>query len=108
MLHVLRCEDGLEYDLGPLAKGVYAVGPNDKFLVYVSSSGIVYATRIGDLHLSVLYNLVKEHIFTVFNKGVAPNFEVSFSGGIPIYRLILLEKNFDQKRMYDLPPGITH
>jgi len=24
VLHILRCEDGLEYDLGPLAKGVYA------------------------------------------------------------------------------------
>jgi hypothetical protein len=107
MLHIFRCEDELEYDLGPLAKGVFAVGPNNKFLVYIASSGIVYATRIGDLHFFVLYNLVKEHIFTVFNKGVAPDFDVSFSGGTPIYRLILLEKNYDQKRMYILPTRLT-
>jgi hypothetical protein len=108
MLHILRCEDGLEYDLGPLANGVYAVGPNDKFLVYVTIDGIVYISRIGEIYLNPLYDLAYEKIFTVFNKGVTPDFQVSFSGGTPAYRLILLEKNYDQKRMYDLPPRITN
>ena len=107
ILHILRCEDKLEYQLGPLAKGFFAVGPNDKFLVYVSVDGIVYAARIGDRYLNPLYNLGREHEFTVFNKRVAPNFVISFSGDGPIYRLILLEKNYDQKRMYELPVGIT-
>lgn len=107
MLHFLRCEDGLEYDLGPLAKGVYAVGPNDKFFVYVTVDGFIYAARIGDLRLLNLYNLRNEHIFSVFNKRVTPDFQISFVGEGPIYRLVLLEKNYYQKRVYDLPLRIT-
>jgi hypothetical protein len=107
MLHILRCEDGMEYDLGPLAKGVYAVGPNDKFLVYVTIDGFIYAARIGDLYMHNLYNLGYEHIYTVFNKKVAPDFKISFAGEEPIYRLVLLERNYDQKRVYELPLGIT-
>ena len=108
MLHILRCEDGLEYDLGPLPKGVYAVGPNDKFLVYVTIDGIVYASEIGDPYLYSLYNLRNEHIFTVFNKKVSPDFQISFAGESPLSKLVLLERNYDQKRVYDLPFGITH
>lgn len=107
MLHILRCEDGLEYDIGPLAKGAYAVGPNDKFLVYITIGGIVYASRIGEPHLNVLYNLAREHIFTVFNKGVAPDFKISFVDNTLNYKLVLIEWNYDQKRVYDLPTWIT-
>jgi len=108
MIHILRCEDGLEHDLGPLAKGFYAVGPNDKFLIYVTQGGQVYGARIGQSYLYPLLDLVTERIFTVFNKGVAPDFKISFSGEHPSYRLILLEKNYDQKRMYELPPRLTY
>jgi len=107
MLHILRCEDGLEYDLGPLAKGVYAVGPNDKFLVYVTIDGFVHASKIGDPYLYRLYDLAREHIFTVFNKSVAPDFKISFVGETPYFKLILLEKNYDQKRVYELPAALT-
>ena len=107
ILHILRCDDGLEYDLGPLAKGVYAVGPNDKFLVYITIDGFIYAARIGDLYLNNLFNLGREHEFTVFNKRVTPDFKISFAGEEPIYRLVLLEKNYDQKRVYELPLSIT-
>ena len=107
MLHILRCEDGLEYDLGPLAKGVYAVGPNDKFLVYVTIDGIIYASKIGDPYLYNLYNLRNEHIFTVFNKRVSPDFQISFAGESPLLKLVLLERNYDQKRVYALPSGFT-
>jgi len=108
MLHILRCEDGLEYDLGPLAKGTYAVGPNDKFLVYITSGGIVYAAKIGEPYLNGLYNLMRERIFTVFNKGAAPDFQISFVDGVLSYKLVLIENNYDQKRDYDLPTRITH
>jgi hypothetical protein len=108
ILHILRCEDGLEYDLGPLAKGVYAVGPNDKFLVYVTIDGFIYAARIGDPYMHNLYNLKNEHIYSVFNKRVMPDFEISFAGEWPLFKLVLLERNYDQKRVYELPPEITH
>lgn len=107
MLHLLRCEDGFEYDLGPLAKGVYAVGPNDKFIVYITSSGVIYAARFGDTQMQNIFNLAQEHIFTVFNKKVSPDFKISFVGEEPIYRLVLLERNYSQKRVYELPSWIT-
>ncbi len=107
MLHILRCDDGLEYDLGPLAKGVYAVGPNDKFLVYVTIDGYIFAARIGDPYMYNLYDLKYEHIYTVFNKRVTPDFKISFVEA-PTYKLVLLEKQYDQKRVYDLPSWITH
>ena len=107
MLHILRCEDGLEYDLGPLAAGVYAVGPNDKFLVYVTLTGVIYASRIGDRTLATLYNLAREHIFTVFNKQVTPDFVISIIGEDTVYKLVVIEKNYNQKRVYDLPSNIT-
>jgi hypothetical protein len=107
VLHILRCEDGLEYDLGPLAIGVYAVGPNDKFLVYVTLTGVIYASRIGDRTLSALYNLAREHIFTVFNKQVTPDFVLSIIGEEGFYKLVVVEKNYNQKRVYDLPSRIT-
>jgi len=108
ILHILRCEDGFEYDLGPLAKGVYAVGPNDNFFVYITISGFVYVSKIGETHMYNLYNLGREHEFTVFNKGVAPDFKISFVDGTFSYTLVLLEKNYDQKRVYELPTRFTH
>jgi len=108
MLHILRCEDGLEYDLGPLAKGIYAVGPNDKFLIYITVDGMVYGSRIGEKNLLGLFNLKREKIFTVFNMGVAPNFVISFTDGDPLYKLVLTEKNYNQKRPYDLPLRLTN
>ena len=107
-LHILRCEDGFEYDLGPLAKGIYSVGPNDKFIIYITIDGLVYGTRVGDPQLNRLYDLGREHIFTVFNKGVTPDFEVSFIGEALNYKLVLFEKNYYQKRVYNLPSWITY
>jgi len=108
MLHILRCEDGFKYDLGPLAKGVYAVGPNNKFLVYVTIDGYIYAAKIGDPYLYNLYDLTNEHIYSAFNKKVTPDFKVSIAAEWPFFKLVLLERIYDQKRVYDLPSGITH
>jgi hypothetical protein len=106
-LHILRCEDGFEYDLGPLAKGVYAVGPNDRFLVYVTIDGFIYASKIGEPYMYNLFDLAHEHIYTVFNKKVTPDFRISFAGEWPFINLVLLERNYDQKRVYQLPSWIT-
>ncbi len=107
ILHILRCEDGFEYDLGPLAKGVFAVGPNNNFLVYVTIDGYIFAARIGDPYMHNLFDLKYEHIFTVFNKKVSPDFKISFVGEWPFINLVLLERNYDQKRVYNLPSWIT-
>jgi len=106
MLHVRRCEDNLEYDLGPLAKGVYAVGPNGKFIIYVTHSGMLYATNIGNTRLSLLVNLRRAGSFVAFNKNVQPVFVISFYGEAPRYRLILTEKKYNQRRAFYIPPRI--
>jgi hypothetical protein len=106
-LHILRCEDGLEYDLGPLAHGTYAVGPNDKFLVYVTINGMIYASKIGDRHLVTVFNLTTERIFTSLNKKLNGDFKISFTGNELNYKLVILERKYDQKRVYDLPVTIT-
>jgi hypothetical protein len=108
IIHILRCDDSLEYDLGPLAKGVYAVGPNNKFFIYVTRTGIVYGSRIGNPYLYPLFNLKDEQIFTALNRGVEPDFHISFSDGNPTYRLVLSEWNYGQKRDYILQPTLTH
>ena len=107
MLSVLRCEDGLEYELGPLALGVHAVGPNNQFLIYAALDGVVYGIRIGQTTFRVLYDLQREGVFTALNKGIEPDFRLSFSFSDPIYYLIIIEKHYDQKRMYALPVWLT-
>lgn len=107
MLHVLRCEDGLEYDLGPLAQGAYAVAPNDKFLVYVTVDGMVYAAKIGNRYVVTVFNLKTERVFTVLNKKLNGDFQLSFTGNELNYQLVILERKYDQKRVYDLPVTIT-
>jgi len=103
MLHVLRCEDKLEYDLGPFAKGIYAVGPNLKFIVYATDNGYVYTAALGSKDLILVANLVREKKFAAINRGVRPYFVISFWGEAPHYRLVLTDKRFGQKFMYDLP-----
>lgn len=107
MLHILRCEDKLEYDLPPLAKGIYAVGPNLKFIVYVTNNGFVYASKIGNPYIALVANLVRERSFTAINKRVPPKFAISFFGEEPHYKLVLSEKKYGQKFTYFLPINIT-
>lgn len=106
LLHILRCEDKFEYDLGPFAKGVYAAGPNNKFIVYVTNNGLVYAAKIGEQYLSIIVDLPRERFFTAVNKKVPTKFFISFMGEAPYYKLILFEKKFDQKKIYNLPVRI--
>ena len=107
MLHIRRCEDNLEYDLGPFAKGMYAVGPNQKFIVYVTNNGFIYAAKIGSTYLTLVKNLTKEKKYTAVNKGVPPKFSISFMGEEPYYKIVLSEKRFGQKYLYDVPVSIV-
>jgi hypothetical protein len=103
LLHIRRCEDNLEYDLGPFANGVYAAGPDNKFIIYVTDEGVVYAAKLGEQYMYVVVNLVKEHFFAAINKKALPRFVISFAGEAPRYKLVLIEKKYNQKRIYNLP-----
>jgi len=105
-LHIRRCADNLEYDLGPLAKGAYAASPNYAFLVYVTNDGMVYAAKIGEKGLIQIVDLSKERYFTAINRKVIPRFVMTFKDQAPQYQLILSEQKFKQKRVYFLPAAI--
>jgi hypothetical protein len=103
-VHVLRCEDGLEYDVGPLSRGIYAVSPDDRYLVYCDLNGIVYAARIGSPALTVIRKTQRE--FFVFGKHVDPLFELSFSGDGP-YVLEVYEKRYAQNLPINMPRWLS-
>ena len=79
------------------------LGPNDKFLVYASNSGIVYAARIGDRKLNKIGD-VKD--FTIIVRGEAPEYEFEFYGDHP-YTVQVHELIFLQKQTIPIPRFIT-
>jgi hypothetical protein len=104
-VHVLRCSDGLEYDIGPLSKGVYAVSPDDKYLVYCSLDGVLYAARIGSSTLSVIKKMDRD--FYTFGRDVPPIFVLKFNAEKPNL-LEIHEKRYVQKVLIDLPGWLSN
>jgi hypothetical protein len=106
-LHVLRCEDGYEYDIGPLTKGAFAVSPDDKFIVYASINGLLYGSKIGDPVLYTIKNLKKEGPFTVFPKKIVPKFELNFVGDAPPFVLEVYESKYGQNFPVRIPGWLS-
>jgi hypothetical protein len=104
IVHILRCSDGLEYDIGPLTKGVYAVSPDDRYFVYCSLDGVVYAARIGDDTLTVIEKTYRE--FYTFGRDMAPIFELTFSDESP-YVLEVYEKRYGQSLLVRMPRWLS-
>lgn len=71
-LNVAGGGDNFNYKIGPLAEGVYAVGPNNKFLVYVTNDGTIFATKNGDPELYEIGRIKK--IFSATSMNVEPFF----------------------------------
>ncbi len=106
ILHIRRCVDNLEYDLGPFSNGTYSAGPDNKFMIYVTDEGLVYFSKMGEQYITVIINLVKERFFTALNKKSKPEFVISFAGEAPYHKLVLYEKIYKQKRIYELPANL--
>jgi hypothetical protein len=106
ILHVLRCEDSYEYDIGPLTKGAYAVSPDDKYLVYAGVNGILYAAKIGNPSLYTIMNLRKEGPFITFGKKVPPIFQLTFNGTGP-YVLEVYEVRYGQNFPVNMPNWLS-
>lgn len=106
ILHVLRCEDGYEYDIGPLTKGAFAVSPDNKYLVYAGVNGILYAAKIGDPALYTVMNLKKEGPFITFGKKVPPIFQLTFNGSGP-YVLEIYEARYGQNFPVNMPNWLS-
>jgi hypothetical protein len=82
-LTVSRCEDDLQYELGPLALGAYAVGPNEEFLVYCSYDGSVYAAKIGEPKLVFLKSIKRDLNQVFLQQPGEPGLGLSFIGDYP-------------------------
>jgi len=103
ILHVLRCEDNYEYDIGPITKGAYAVSPDDKYLVYASVNGLLYAAKIGNTSLYTIANLKKDGPFVAFPKNTTPIFKLTFLGDTPPFVLKIYEAQFSQNYPLQMP-----
>ena len=102
-VHILRCADNFAYDIGPLVRGVYAVSPDDKYLVYCGINGIIYAARIGISTLTVIHDAHRE--FYTFGQDMEPKFHLSFDGS---YVLKVYESRYDQKLIVRMPGWLSN
>ena len=107
ILHIKRCEDGFEYDIGPLTKGAFAVSPDNKYLVYAGVNGILYGAKIGDTTLYTIKNLKKEGPFVTFGKKVTPIFRLKFVGDAPPYVLDVYEAQYLQNFPVRMPSWLS-
>lgn len=94
------------YRVGPLAKGAYAVGPNARFLVYVSNTGGVYVLRFGSPHFIVLANLKRALVAP--HRDDEPAFQISFSDAGFAMFLVIDEYNYGQRFVFTLPHGLVY
>lgn len=93
------------YRLGPLARGAYAIGPNQRFMVYITNAGQVYALRLGRPHFLRLVNL--KHDLSAGARDVAPSFRLSFVEGEYAIFVLIDELIYGQRLQVMLPRGIT-
>jgi hypothetical protein len=92
-----------DYELGPLAKGTFAIGPNRKFFVYCTNSGLVYAARFGEPTLTTI-GKVKD--FIILRKGgeIRPSF--LFFGDNP-YTVRITDMVTGQEETLSIPRNIS-
>lgn len=95
--------DGKQYEIGPLEKGAYAIGPNKKFFVYCSNSGVVYAARFGEPNLTPIGDVKN---FSIIVRGEAPQLEFEFLGNHP-YQVQIRELLQKQDKTLPIPRYIT-
>jgi len=106
MLTVTGGIENYNYRLGPLAEGVYALGPNNNFLVYVTNNGMVYLNRLGEPNFQTVEDA--RRAFQALNKHVDPYFELSFHDTGFVYVLFIYEGRFGETLQVPLPRTKTH
>jgi len=105
MLTVTGGVENYDYRMGPLAEGVYALGPNRKFLVYVANNGMVYVSRLGESSFQKVEDA--RRAFRALNKQVDPYFELSFRDTGSVYILFIYEGRFGETLQVILPQTWT-
>ncbi len=97
------CANGQSYEIGPLEKGGYAVGPNNKFLVYATNSGQVYALRIGETQLQAIGDLKD---LAAIRRKDEPKYAFEFTGDNP-YNVVIRELVYSQDKTLVIPSFIS-
>lgn len=103
--YLLIIGGGYNYKLGPYAEGLYAIGPNKRFLVYVTDNAEVYAGKFGTTTLVKLAKLTIEFPGTLEE---SPLFNLSFHDNGYSYTLVIREKKYNSRNSVILPRSITH
>jgi len=100
----INCSNGVKFKVGPLSNGVYAVGPNRKFLVYCTNDGNVYTVRADEQSLIFLKMVRKELPF--FRDNFESLQELSFQGEYPYY-LVISNKYTAQSTTIQIPLRVS-
>jgi len=103
-LNISRSTDKLEYRLGPVAHGAYAIGPNDKFLVYCTNGGDVYAAKLGAQYLTQIGNVRK---FSAIERNVPPNLQLVIFLNNGRYKVDIRERRFNQNEVFVISGKFT-
>ena len=103
-LVISRSTDNLNYTLGPLADGAYVIGPNDKFLVYCTNGGTVLAARLGQPYLTKIGSV---KFFSAINRDVPPSYQITIFQNNNTYKVKVLETNFYENKIFNIPGGIA-
>jgi hypothetical protein len=105
ILHIERCSDGWAYDSPLIAKGVYGVAPNNKFLVYCSNDGYVYAVRFGDSNFRLIENIRKK--MSIFLKNEDVSLSIIFIAGEYQYWVKITDRVSGQSTQVKIPFKIS-
>ncbi|MCJ7433641.1 MAG: hypothetical protein MUO77_09155 [Anaerolineales bacterium] len=103
-LNISRSTDNLEYRLGPIASGAYAIGPNDNFLVYCTYGGDVYAAKFGAEYLTLIGSVRK---FSAIQRNVPPDLELVIFVNNGRYKVDIREGRFSQNEIIVIPTKFT-
>jgi len=104
-LNISRSSDNLKYRLGPVASGTYAIGPNDKFLIYCTNDGNVYAAKLGAQYLTLIGDV---KIFTAVQRDAPPNFQLVIFMNNNRYKVDVRESRFNQNEVFVIPGKFTN
>jgi hypothetical protein len=97
------CAGSQHYQLGPLAKGVYTIGPGGNFFLYASNDGIIYVARVGDRGLTQIGNV---RDFVVIRKHNDPLYQFRFFGDNP-YSVQVSELKYGENVTLQIPHSIS-
>lgn len=97
---------GETYHLGPLARGDYAIGPSDRYLVYMTSSGQLMAIRLGRDTFTSVKNMAR--LYTAIARKIVPSFSFSFYNNGYSVTVIVTENHYGQDIPVILPRSVTY